>query len=142
MAAAKPPTTRNGRFFPSVLLLTSTKNSPATTTDITVVVVVVVVLYLINPQRKLTVFDIDYFINTLFFVWCLVDVWLVGEGCLDKPLATLWKNYCQSSRPDVSMRLSVCSSGLQVKKKNLYDSCTCQKSPMFLLSSSSSPTWK
>lgn len=40
----KPPTTRNGRFFPSVLLLTSTKNSPATTTDITVVVVVVVVL--------------------------------------------------------------------------------------------------
>ena len=37
-----------------------------------------------------------------------------GDGCLDKPLATLWKNYCQSSRPDVSMRLSVCSSGLQV----------------------------
>ncbi|XP_045024133.1 uncharacterized protein LOC116923703 [Daphnia magna] len=39
--------------------------------------------------------------------------WAKGEGCLDKPLATLWKNYCQSSRPDVSMRLSVCSSGLQ-----------------------------
>jgi len=39
--------------------------------------------------------------------------WAKGDGCLDKPLATLWKNYCQSSRPDVSMRLSVCSSGLQ-----------------------------
>lgn len=39
--------------------------------------------------------------------------WAKGEGCLDKPLATLWKNYCQSNRPDVSMRLSVCSSGLQ-----------------------------
>lgn len=38
-----------------------------------------------------------------------------GEGCLDKPLATLWKNYCQSSRADVSMRLSVCGSGLQVR---------------------------
>lgn len=50
----------------------------------------------------------------MFFFWFFVILSLLGEGCLDKPLATLWKNYCQSSRPDVSMRLSVCSSGLQV----------------------------
>jgi hypothetical protein len=58
----------------------------------------------------------------LFIVknFILIFLYRIGEGCLDKPLATLWKNYCQSSRPDVSMRLSVCSSGLQVSLFNLF----------------------
>lgn len=36
-----------------------------------------------------------------------------GEGCVDKPLATLWRNYNQSSKPDVVMKLSITNSGLK-----------------------------
>lgn len=68
-----------------------------------------------------------------FFFRFFVILSLLGEGCLDKPLATLWKNYCQSSRPDVSMRLSVCSSGLQV--------IVCQVPASFFFFFSFSYTW-
>lgn len=36
-----------------------------------------------------------------------------GDGCIEKPLATLWRNYQQSSKPDVIMKLSVTNSGLK-----------------------------
>ncbi|XP_046393486.1 protein FAM43A [Ischnura elegans] len=39
--------------------------------------------------------------------------WAKGEGCLEKPLATLWKNYCSSSKPDVGMKVTVTPSGLK-----------------------------
>ncbi|XP_046741885.1 uncharacterized protein LOC124408760 [Diprion similis] len=38
--------------------------------------------------------------------------WAKGEGCVEKPVATLWRNYVGSSRPDVSMRLTVTCGGL------------------------------
>ncbi|CAG4989680.1 unnamed protein product [Colias eurytheme] len=37
----------------------------------------------------------------------------VCEGCIEKPLATLWRNYQQSTKPDVVMKLSVTNSGLK-----------------------------
>lgn len=40
-----------------------------------------------------------------------------GEGCVDKPLATLWRNYTQSSRPNVAMTVSVATSGLKATTK-------------------------
>lgn len=36
-----------------------------------------------------------------------------GESCIEKPLATLWRNYQQSTKPDVLMKLSVTNSGLK-----------------------------
>ncbi|CAL4109891.1 unnamed protein product [Meganyctiphanes norvegica] len=39
--------------------------------------------------------------------------WAKGDGCVDKPLGTLWRNYCQSSRPDIAMKVTICSSGLR-----------------------------
>ncbi|KAH8336429.1 hypothetical protein KR059_010035 [Drosophila kikkawai] len=36
-----------------------------------------------------------------------------GEGCVEKQLNTLWRNYTQHSKPDVIMRLKVCASGLK-----------------------------
>ncbi|XP_047506967.1 uncharacterized protein LOC125050925 [Pieris napi] len=39
--------------------------------------------------------------------------WARGEGCIEKPLATLWRNYQQSTKPDVVMKLSVTNSGLK-----------------------------
>ncbi|KAJ0181499.1 hypothetical protein K1T71_003584, partial [Dendrolimus kikuchii] len=35
------------------------------------------------------------------------------ESCIEKPLATLWRNYQQSNKPDVVMKLSVTNSGLK-----------------------------
>lgn len=32
---------------------------------------------------------------------------------MEKPLATLWKNYTQNKKPEVLMRLKVCPSGLK-----------------------------
>ncbi|XP_033245740.1 uncharacterized protein LOC108154122 isoform X1 [Drosophila miranda] len=36
-----------------------------------------------------------------------------GEGCVEKQLNTLWRNYTQHTKPDVIMRLKVCASGLK-----------------------------
>lgn len=38
---------------------------------------------------------------------------VTGESCIEKPLATLWRNYQQSTKPDVVMKLSVTNSGLK-----------------------------
>ncbi|XP_033245741.1 uncharacterized protein LOC117187357 [Drosophila miranda] len=39
--------------------------------------------------------------------------WAKGEGCVEKQLNTLWRNYTQHTKPDVIMRLKVCASGLK-----------------------------
>ncbi|XP_055539462.1 uncharacterized protein LOC129726592 [Wyeomyia smithii] len=39
--------------------------------------------------------------------------WAKGEGCVEKPLSTLWRNYTQNSKPDVMMKLCLCPSGLK-----------------------------
>ncbi|XP_045581002.1 protein FAM43A [Procambarus clarkii] len=39
--------------------------------------------------------------------------WAKGEGCVDKPLATLWRNYCQSTRQDIAMKVTICGAGLR-----------------------------
>lgn len=41
-----------------------------------------------------------------------------GEGCVEKPLATLWRNYTQSSRPDVRMQLTVSGGGLKATTRD------------------------
>lgn len=43
--------------------------------------------------------------------------WAKGEGCVDKPLATLWKNYCTNVKQDIHMKLTVCNSGLKAVTK-------------------------
>ncbi|KAJ8979523.1 hypothetical protein NQ317_004127 [Molorchus minor] len=48
----------------------------------------------------------------------VVTGWAKGEGCVEKPLATLWRNYTQSSRPDVRMQLTVCAGGLKATTKD------------------------
>ncbi|XP_064212990.1 protein FAM43A [Tribolium castaneum] len=48
----------------------------------------------------------------------VVTGWAKGDGCVEKPLATLWRNYTQSSRPDVRMQLTVSSGGLKATTKD------------------------
>ncbi|KAK2719398.1 protein FAM43A-like [Artemia franciscana] len=40
-----------------------------------------------------------------------------GEGCLEKPLSTLWRNYVQSNRLDVKMVLRLSPGGLKATTK-------------------------
>lgn len=48
----------------------------------------------------------------------VVTGWAKGDGCVEKPLATLWRNYTQSSRPDVRMQLLVSGGGLKATTKD------------------------
>lgn len=48
----------------------------------------------------------------------VVTGWAKGDGCVEKPLATLWRNYTQSSRPDVRMQLTVSCGGLKATTKD------------------------
>ncbi|XP_056644404.1 uncharacterized protein LOC130450190 [Diorhabda sublineata] len=48
----------------------------------------------------------------------VVTGWAKGEGCFEKPLTTLWRNYTQSSRPDVRMNLTVSGGGLKATTKD------------------------
>ena len=43
--------------------------------------------------------------------------WAKGDGCVDKPLATLWKNHKTSEKPDIIMKVTVCASGLKAVTK-------------------------
>ena len=42
---------------------------------------------------------------------------IIGEGCLEKPLSTLWRNYVQSNRLDVKMVLRLSPGGLKATTK-------------------------
>ncbi|XP_014230038.1 uncharacterized protein LOC106654613 [Trichogramma pretiosum] len=44
--------------------------------------------------------------------------WAKGEGCVEKPVSTLWRNYVGSNRPDVLMRLTVTNGGLTATTKD------------------------
>ncbi|XP_028144666.1 uncharacterized protein LOC114338271 [Diabrotica virgifera virgifera] len=48
----------------------------------------------------------------------VVTGWAKGDGCFEKPLTTLWRNYTQSSRPDVRMQLTVSGGGLKATTKD------------------------
>ncbi|CAH0556456.1 unnamed protein product [Brassicogethes aeneus] len=48
----------------------------------------------------------------------VITGWAKGDGCVEKPLATLWRNYTHSSRPDVRMILAVSGGGLKATTKD------------------------
>ncbi|XP_067127748.1 protein FAM43A-like [Centruroides vittatus] len=56
-------------------------------------------------------FKVQYLGNVL-------TVWAKGEGCVDRPLAILWDNYLSNNQQEnVSMKISVCNSGLKAVTK-------------------------
>lgn len=38
-------------------------------------------------------------------------IFFIGDGCADKPLSTLWKNYTSTDKPNIVMKVTVCASG-------------------------------
>lgn len=49
--------------------------------------------------------------------WFLLFLLFSGEGCVEKPMSTLWRNYVQHYKPEVVMRIKVSSSGLKATTK-------------------------
>ena len=43
--------------------------------------------------------------------------YFAGDGCVDKPLATLWKNHMSTDKPNIMMKVTVCASGLKAVTK-------------------------
>jgi len=41
----------------------------------------------------------------------IVNISFLGDGCADKPLSTLWKNYTGTDKPNIIMKVTVCASG-------------------------------
>lgn len=67
-------------------------------------------------KRSVTITEYDPTYKVVY-LGNVLTAWAKGEGCVDKPLATLWKNYCQNSKPDVCMKVTVCNSGLKAITK-------------------------
>jgi len=43
--------------------------------------------------------------------------WAKGDGCVDKPLSTLWRNHISSDKADILMKVTIVGSGLRAVTK-------------------------
>jgi hypothetical protein len=69
--------------------------------------------------RKWSSADITEYDPTFRVIYLgnVLTAWAKGDGCVDKPLATLWKNHKTSEKPDIIMKVTVCASGLKAVTK-------------------------
>lgn len=70
-------------------------------------------MFCINQIDGMQVSAVYYKHDYISHLLILFNVFLIGDNCVEKPLATLWRNYTQINKPDVMMRILVCSSGLK-----------------------------
>lgn len=69
-----------------------------------------------RKKRSVTITEYDPTYKVVY-LGNVLTAWAKGEGCADKPLTTLWKNYCHNVRPDVHMKITICNSGLKAVTK-------------------------
>lgn len=67
-------------------------------------------------KRSVTITEYDPAFKVVY-LGNVITGWAKGDGCTDKPLATLWRNYCQSSKSDIMMKVTVTGSGLKAITK-------------------------
>uniref|UniRef100_A0A1B6M9Q2 PID domain-containing protein n=1 Tax=Graphocephala atropunctata TaxID=36148 RepID=A0A1B6M9Q2_9HEMI len=67
-------------------------------------------------RRSVTITEYDPSYKVVYLGNVLTG-WAKGEGCVEKPLCTLWKNYTSSSKPDVHMKVTVTQAGLKAVTK-------------------------
>lgn len=65
-----------------------------------------------TKRRSLTISDHDP-VYKVIYLGNVMTLWAKGDGAIDKPLATLWKNYCAAVKNDMYMKLTICNSGLK-----------------------------
>ncbi|XP_014246447.1 protein FAM43A [Cimex lectularius] len=67
-------------------------------------------------RRSVTITEYDPSFKVLYLGNVLTG-WAKGDGCVEKPLSTLWKSYQGSCKPDVQMKMTVTQSGLKAVTK-------------------------
>lgn len=67
-------------------------------------------------KRSANISDYDPTFRVIYLGNVLTG-WAKGEGCVDKPLATLWKNHTSTDKPNIVMKVTVCASGLKAVTK-------------------------
>ncbi|RWS29823.1 protein FAM43A-like protein [Leptotrombidium deliense] len=59
---------------------------------------------------KITDYDPVY---KVVYLGNVLTPWAKGEGVIDKPMATLWKNYVSNVKHEINMKVTICNSGLK-----------------------------
>lgn len=68
-------------------------------------------------KRSVSITDYDPTYKVVY-LGNILTPWAKGEGCTDKPLATLWKTYAaNASKIQIPMELTVCNSGMKATTK-------------------------
>ena len=67
---------------------------------------------LLWKKRSLNLTDRDP-VYKVVYLGNVLTPWAKGEGCVDKPLNTLWKNYCANVKNEIFMKLTICNSGIK-----------------------------
>ncbi|XP_015915973.1 protein FAM43A-like [Parasteatoda tepidariorum] len=67
-------------------------------------------------KKSVTITEYDP-IYKVTYLGNVITQWAKGDGCTDKPLATLWKNYCANVKHDITMKITVSNSGLKATTK-------------------------
>lgn len=67
---------------------------------------------LMRKKRSLNLTEYDP-VYKVVYLGNVLTPWAKGDNCCDKPLATLWKNYCSNVKHEIMMKLTVCNSGLK-----------------------------
>ncbi|XP_053205672.1 protein FAM43A-like [Panonychus citri] len=65
-----------------------------------------------STRKSLTITDYDP-VYKVIYLGNVLTLWAKGDGAIDKPLSTLWKNYCSNVKHDIFMKLTICNSGLK-----------------------------
>ncbi|XP_022247629.1 protein FAM43A-like [Limulus polyphemus] len=67
-----------------------------------------------KKSLSITEYDPTY---KVIYLGNVVTPWAKGENCVEKPLSTLWKNYCSNVKQEINMKVTVCSSGIKAVTK-------------------------
>lgn len=63
-------------------------------------------------KRSVNLTDYDP-VYKVIYLGNVLTPWAKGQESVEKPLATLWKNYCLNVKHEIIMKLTICNSGLK-----------------------------
>jgi len=67
-----------------------------------------------RKSANITEYDPTY---RVIYLGNVLTGWAKGDGCVDKPLSTLWRNHIGSDKADIMMKVTVVGSGLRAVTK-------------------------
>ena len=73
--------------------------------------------FMVN-KRSVNISERDHTYKVKYLGNVLIS-FMRGDGCVDRPLDILWKNYLNNEHSAFSMKLTICASGLKVPNLNI-----------------------